>query len=433
MDEAFIYVEGSEIIINTRALQVANSRKEEPFLINEQKISIDKVDLGSDFIKYIPCSTNKLVYRVTIENFKVNSDLSFQLICGEDEYFFAIQDDFLQLLDDEIVNLAELLNQYSPRIEILGHSTKENEVEAKITKQQMDSLLFQAIAENQSLSTTAVENQQSFYIVLNKFSKKPSELGLFKLLPDGKSSFRKVKASEESGQLDSEKPIAIIVHGLVSSINDSYFGLFEYLQKGHEVYGFEYLTVDEKISDSGELLARELALLKKKYPGKEILMFSHSMGGLVSRSAKSTHGAPIDKLVMAGTPNNGSILMSIPILARLCLVVNGAFGNGRISIKSEDFWSLMRLKKLRGFEDLANESGFVTELNSTDTLDSNKKYFAITGKYLGLSHDFLVDVDNMITINEIKMPHISTDWNHFNYFEGEAIENYLGQAIGYLK
>ena len=141
----------------------------------------------------------------------------------------------------------------------------------------------------------------------------------------------------------------------------------------------------------------------------------------------------IDKLVMAGTPNNGSILMNLPILARLCLVVNGAFGNGRNSIKSEDFWSLMRLKKLRGFEDLANDSGFVTELNSTDVLDSTKKYFAITGKYLDLSHDFLVDVDNMISINQIKMPHISTEWNHFNYFVGEAIENYVGQAIGYLK
>ncbi len=433
MNEGFIYVEGSGIIINTRALQVANSQKEVPFLINDQKISIDKVELGSNFINDIPYSTNKLVYRVTIENINVNSGLSFQLICGEDEYFFAIQDDFLQLLDDKNTNLVELLNQFSSRVEILDHFEKVNEVEAKITKQQMDSLLHQTVAENQSLSTTTIANQKNFFIVLNKFSKQPSELGLFKLLPDGKSSFRKVKPSKEREQLDSEKPIAIIVHGLVSSINDSYFSLFEYLQKGHEVYGFEYLTVDEKISDSGELLARELAQLKKKYPQKEILIVSHSMGGLVGRSANSKHGASIDKLIMAGTPNKGSILISLPILARLCLVVNGAFGNGRNSIKSEDFWSLMRLKKLRGFEDLANESGFVTELNSTDILDSNKKYFAITGKYLGLSNDILVDIDNMITINEIKMPHISTDWNHFNYFEGEGIENYVGRAIGYLK
>ncbi|HLG26855.1 MAG TPA: alpha/beta fold hydrolase [Paenisporosarcina sp.] len=433
MNEGFIYVEGSEIIINTRALQVANSRKEEPFLINDQKISIDKVELSSDFINDIPYSTNRLIYRVTIENIKVNSDLSFQLVCGEDEYFFAIQDDFLQLLDDKNTDYVKLLNQFSPRVEILGHSDKQNEVEAKITKHQMDYLIHHPVAENQSLSTNAIANQKSFYIVLNKFSKQPSELGLFKLLPDGKSSFRKVKVAEEGEEQDSEKPIVIIVHGLVSSISDSYFSLFEYLQKGHEVYGFEYLTVDEKISDSGALLASELDQLKKKYPDKEIMLVSHSMGGLVGRSAISNHGAAIDKLIMAGTPNNGSILISLPILARLCLVVNGAFGNGRNSIKSEDFWSLVRLKKLRGFEDLANDSGFVTELNSIDILDSNKKYFAITGKYLGLSNDILVDIDNMITINEIKMPHIITGWNHFKYYEGEGIENYVGRAIGYLK
>ena len=120
-------------------------------------------------------------------------------------------------------------------------------------------------------------------------------------------------------------------------------------------------------------------------------------------------------------------------MARLCLVVNGAFGNGRHSIKSEDFWDLVRVKKLRGLEDLANDSGFVSELNSTDILDSDKKYFAITGKYLGLSHDILVNIDNMISVNDIKMPHISTSWNHFNYYEGESVEKYVGEAIRYLK
>ena len=426
MNEGFIYVEGSEIIINTQLLQVANSRKEEPFLIDDQKVSIDQVELDSDFIKGIPYSTNKIIYQVIIENSKVNSDLSFQLVCGEDEYFFAVQDDYLQLLDDKNTD-----NIFSPRIEILGHSNKENDVAAKINKQQVDYLVHPPVSE--SFTANANANRKSFYIVLNKFSSQPSELGLFKLLPDGKSSFRKVKVSKELEPVDNEKPIAIIVHGLVSSINDSYFSLFEYLQKGHEVYGFEYLTVDEKISDSGALLASEIDQLKKKCPDKEILLVSHSMGGLLGRSAISKNGAAIDKLIMAGTPNRGSILISIPILARLCLVANGAIGNGRNSIKSEDFWSLMRLKKLRGFEDLANDSGFVTELNSNDILDSNKKYFAITGKYLGLSNDILVDIDNMITINEIKMPHIFSSWNHFNYYEGEGIENYVGEAIRYLK
>ena len=45
----------------------------------------------------------------------------------------------------------------------------------------------------------------------------------------------------------------------------------------------------------------------------------------------------------------------------------------------------------------------------------------------------LVNIDNMITVNEIKMPHISTTWNHFNYYEGEEVENYVAEAIRYLK
>ena len=432
MNDALIYAEGSEIVINTCAIQVSSLQNDETFLINNQKISVEKVELSSDFIHAIPYSTNRLVYKVMIDHFKVDSDLSFQLVCGEDEYFFAIQGDFLHLLDDENSDV-ELFNRMSPRVEIFSHTKSASEVEAKIEKQQVNNLLQPPVEVEHSLSMNELPDKNSFYIVLNKFKKETTELGLFKLLPNGTSSFRKVKVAEEGDQEGSEKPIAIIVHGLVSSISDSYFRLFDYLQKDYEVYGFEYFTVDERISDSGKLLAGEVNDLKEKYPDKEILVIAHSMGGLVSRSAISRYGAAIDQLIMAGTPNNGSLLIAVPILARLCLVVNGAFGGGRNSIKSKDFWDLVRVKKLRAFEDLANDSGFVSELNSTDILDSDKQYFAITGKYLGQLNDMLVNVDNMITVNEIKMPHISTTWNHFNYYEGEGIENYVGLAIGYLK
>ena len=428
MSEGFIYVEGSQIVINTRSVQVASLRNDERFVINNQVVSLEKVEVASDFLHEIPFSTTKMVYRVTLDQFHVDRDLSFQLVCGEDEYFFAIEEDFLGLIENR--NVVELIHQMSPRVELLSHLECATEVKAKIDKDQVNDLLQPEI---QRLSTSELPDKKRFYIVLNQFSKETSELGLFRLLPEGRSSFRKVKVDDVDEQQVSEKPIAIIVHGLVSSISDAYFSLFDYLQRDFDVYGFEYLTVDEFIHDSGELLAGELERLKKKYPSKEIMVVSHSMGGLVSRSAASKHGAKIDQLIMAGTPNHGSLLISVPILARLCLVVNGAFGNGRHSIKSEDFWDLVRVKKLRGLEDLANGSGFVSELNSTDLLDADKKYFAITGKYLGLSHDILVNIDNMISVNDIKMPHISTSWNHFNYYEGESIEKYVGEAIRYLK
>ena len=428
MSEGFIYVEGSQIVINTRSVQVASLRNDERFVINNQVVSLEKVEVASDFLHEIPFSTTKMVYRVTLDQFHVDRDLSFQLVCGEDEYFFAIEEDFLGLIENR--NVVELIHQMSPRVELLSHLECATEVKAKIDKDQVNDLLQPEI---QRLSTSELPDKKRFYIVLNQFSKETSELGLFRLLPEGRSSFRKVKVDDVDEQQVSEKPIAIIVHGLVSSISDAYFSLFDYLQRDFDVYGFEYLTVDEFIHDSGELLAGELERLKKKYPSKEIMVVSHSMGGLVSRSAASKHGAKIDQLIMAGTPNHGSLLIRVPVLARLCLVVNGALGNGRHSIKSEDFWDLVRVKKLRGLEDLANDSGFVSELNSTDLLDADKKYFAITGKYLGLSHDILVTIENMISVNDIKMPHISTSWNHFNYYEGESVEKYVGEAIRYLK
>jgi hypothetical protein len=101
MNEGFMYVEGSEIVINTRSVQVASLENDDPFIINDQEVSLKKVELSSDFIHEIPYSTNKLVYKVTIDNFKEDRDLSFRLVCGDDEYFFAVQEDYLQLLDNE--------------------------------------------------------------------------------------------------------------------------------------------------------------------------------------------------------------------------------------------------------------------------------------------------------------------------------------------
>ena len=58
------------------------------------------------------------------------------------EYFFAIQEDYLQLLDNGSSDYIELLNQVSPKVEILSHSDKETAVEAKINKQQVNYLLM---------------------------------------------------------------------------------------------------------------------------------------------------------------------------------------------------------------------------------------------------------------------------------------------------
>lgn len=442
MNEEFIYVNDREIIINTLSPQVNSLNADDAFLINNQELSIEKVEKrSSNLLSSMPHSTTKQLLKVNIKNF--NIEKSFRLIGKDDEYFLAIQDNFLQLLDlDNIENNVELFSQISPRIEVLRHSEGNNAVEAKITKRQINYLTNNSIEDLERISshvdslsskTIGLSSDKSFYIVLNKFQSEPSELGLFRLIKDGDDSFRKEKLADEP--IDPNKPIAIIVHGLVSSIGASFFNLFNTLSHDYEVFGFEYLTVDERIRDNGIFLAKEVESLKKKYPQKEILIVAHSMGGLVSRSAYIEQKAPIDKIIMAGTPNNGSILISVPMLARKCLILYGILSNimGKNSIKSEDFWHLVRPGNLQGFHDLANNSDFISQLNSSDLIDANKKYFALAGKNLGLLNDGIVHTDNMVTINEIKIPHTTNGWNHFSYFNETDLDIYLKRAINYLK
>jgi len=427
MNEELIYLKDSEIIINTLSLPDNSFRGKKTFKINDQEISIEKIEQNnSDFLKNIPYSANKLLLKISLKVFNSDNNYSFQLKCRNDEYFFAIQDYFLQV-QDYIDYDNEFLDFNSPRIEILTHSEGINHVEAKINKRQLKYLLN--IEESIFLPI-----KKCFYIVLNKFRSSPSEKGLFKLIKEGDLSFRKEKLTSEN-TIDDDKPIAIIVHGLVSSIGASYFYLFNSLQKDYNVFGFDYLTVNERIRDNAMLLANEVNNLKKKYPNKEILIVSHSMGGLVSRSAYIEFNAPIDKIIMAGTPNNGAILISVPMLARSCLIVYGRLNKlfGKTSIKSEDFWQLVRSKTLVGFNDLANNSDFVSELNASDFINNNKKYFALVGKNFGFSNDGIVHTNNMVTINEIKIPHISNGWNHFTYFNEKEIEYYVERAIMYLK
>lgn len=440
MDGKFIDLkeENNELIINTLSSEIASFKGKETFNINDNIVSIEKVDLENNFTDNLPYSRNKLKLKVTFEKIDlIKKDFKVKLLCRDNEYFFAIQDYFLELINNDHIDTYELLNKISPRIETFKHTNKENITYAEVNNQQLQYLMNYSVYKNQSL-TDYLERvnvydlrqffgpiKKCFYIILNKFQGEKSKLGLH-LISDPEPQY----------ELNNTKtPIAVIVHGLVSSINSSYTQLIKYLQNNYDVYGFDYLTVDEKITDNGKLLAYEMKNLKERFPDKEILVVSHSMGGLVGRSALLEHQAPISKIIMAGTPNNGSILISVPLLSRICLLILAGYKDifSKPAIKSEDFFNLVWKQNLQGFKDLANKSEFITGLNKLDNLDSDKKYFTLAGKYFGFSNDIIVHTDNMTTINEIKMPHISHNWNHFSYFDGNEVDYYVGKAIKYLK
>lgn len=456
MPEDFIHNNQNIITIDTTSSQIAQFREKKVLL--EGKVTIERVETSNEIISSMHHSENKLLLKVEIDRPIVDMDISFRLVCkNDDEYFFAIQEFYLQLLEDKNVNHLELVNKLSPRIELLKHSKDGDVNKAMLSKRNLNYLLSQSIEDRvkfqKYIETKELEDfklkylvtsetdksiNRRFYIVLNRFKDRCARnesqgTGLLEFKGDDKESrFRRVKELSELEPCVSKKPIALIVHGLASRIGKAYDNLGSYLTlKGYKVYGFDYFTVNERITDNGYLLANQIANLRKICSDSEMLVVAHSMGGLISRSAYIEHGARIDKLIMAGTPNSGSLLVSAPMLARICFIVSGIVK--LVPIKFSDLSQLVRTKRLKGFEDLSNKNNYITSLNNGDVLHYEKKYFALAGKFLGLPGDIIVHSENMISINGISMPHVSNSWNHFTYFKGNNLDNSVGRGIQYLK
>ena len=80
---------------------------------------------------------------------------------------------------------------------------------------------------------------------------------------------------------------------------------FTYNPQGtDQPYGPEHTQGD--IGDQGVRLARHIARLQHEHPGTPIDVIAHSQGGLVARSAITTHEAEPATLVTLGTPHQGT-------------------------------------------------------------------------------------------------------------------------------
>ena len=114
------------------------------------------------------------------------------------------------------------------------------------------------------------------------------------------------------GDADRENDLVVIVHGMNSRPEDlvSFIPVIDAV--GLVPAAIRYPN-DQPISDSAELLSKELRHLKKKYPTKKIRLLTHSMGGLVSRAVVETDLDPgnVSQLVMISPPNQGSSLARV--------------------------------------------------------------------------------------------------------------------------
>lgn len=451
MAERFISEQGNAITINTLAAPALEAFGQRSYLGG--RVTIEETALPDSKINHPLHATCKTVYRVEIkEGLKdthgSREGFAMNLICQEDEFFYSIQEEYLHLLDDGEVDDAELWTLLSPRVELPVPETVGGTHVSKISAGNVRHLLNRTEAEREKLakrfkagsleiSADAPEGsiQNRFYLVLNKFQESEevnSSKGTSFLEFDG-AGFREL----EDGEVpdipgDGLKRIAIIVHGLASRIREAYHELAIHLEReGYHVFGFDYLTINQPIADSGKGLSENIKNLRTKYPESEVLIVAHSMGGLVARSAEVVHGAEIDQLIMAGTPNSGSLLVSNQNLVRNLFLLGSLMK--LLPIKSEDLRQLIVSKKLRGLDDLANKSAFISELNANDRLHYSKKYFSLAGHFEGAPHDLIVHSGNMTKINETHMPSIPVEKDHFGYFKGTGWHEPLDKALLYLK
>lgn len=187
MPEDFIHNNQNIITIDTTSSQIAQFREKKVLL--EGKVTIERVETSNEIISSMHHSENKLLLKVEIDRPIVDMDISFRLVCkNDDEYFFAIQEFYLQLLEDKNVNHLELVNKLSPRIELLKHSKDGDVNKAMLSKRNLNYLLSQSIEDRvkfqKYIETKELEDfklkylvtsetdksiNRRFYIVLNRF------------------------------------------------------------------------------------------------------------------------------------------------------------------------------------------------------------------------------------------------------------------------
>lgn len=139
--------------------------------------------------------------------------------------------------------------------------------------------------------------------------------------------------------IESKKPKGIvqIAHGM-SEHKERYIPFMKYLANlgytciihDHRGHGNSILKEDDLgyfYDKKGDFIIYDLKqvhdIIKKEYPNLPILLFSHSMGTLVSRSYLKRFDDSIDKLILCGPPYNNKFTTLGKILVNFLIIFKG--------------------------------------------------------------------------------------------------------------
>lgn len=193
------------------------------------------------------------------------------------------------------------------------------------------------------------------------------------------------------------KPVVVLVHGY-NSRPEKLTDLAAKLRNDPReevqpriVLIFRYPN-DGPAQESANLLASELARLRKAHPETEVAIVAHSMGGLVARAAiedPMLNPGNVRQLIMVATPNQGSHLAYLPggfdLLEHL---VQRDPDAGRFAASWQDGLNEAR-------SDLRPDSKFLRTLNASKR-NANVRYSLILGNDAALSESSVAQLTSLL-------------------------------------
>jgi len=266
--------------------------------------------------------------------------------------------------------------------------------------------------------------------------------------------------------------IILVIHGIIGDTKNMAIGLKTAMEDTERsiaahydlVLSFDYENLNTPIQETARLLKEELREAGiHEEQSKKITILAHSMGGLVSRwlIEKEEGNKIVKHLIMAGTPNNGSVFGDIVGYGKLAVTaLNLALNSAKhLSPWATVFWFAVKQSKAL-FVTLAqmkDGSEFFLELETAG--DPGVKYTILAGDiteyevpekgFLGRliekietgigklaygrePNDIAVSVESIKKVDDKRSPgpeKIDLVCHHLNYFVSEAGLNALRKTL----
>jgi triacylglycerol esterase/lipase EstA (alpha/beta hydrolase family) len=143
----------------------------------------------------------------------------------------------------------------------------------------------------------------------------------------------------QEGLIGAEK-VLVCVHGFMRSKSNMNFFEKAFEDMGWKVYLWFYPSRLKTIEEHGQSLVELLTFITKRHPEAPICFATHSMGGLVVRSAVNHDSCPLQakmgKAVLIAPPNRGSAYGRFLNSFETCREIAGPYAGKQLMTTPED-------------------------------------------------------------------------------------------------